>query len=138
MCAWRAIGTFLLLFGAHLQGQPSAKWVLLPSTSAGGTVRAGTWQPTGANVADANNAISQISEHTAENWKNYRIRIDHPGTYFRQYVPALRDGKKVLWVKAFCDERPPADWRSRLVVVDDGATCYWQAWFDSTTKSMRT
>ena len=58
------------------------------------------------------------------------IHIDHPERYFRQYVAISRAGKRVLYINAFCDENPPAYWRKRLVIVADGATCYWQAFCD--------
>jgi hypothetical protein len=110
-------------------------WVLLPSGAAGGSTAAGGWQPTDADIADANSALSQVSDLTAENWKNSRIRIDHPETYFRQYVPMLRDGKNFLWLNAFCDKGSLVHWRTEVVSVDDGGTCFWQARFDPATKT---
>jgi len=84
-----------------------AKWVLLPSKAADASVGTGTWQPTDANIADAKSALPQISGLIADNWKNPPIRIDHPETYFRQYVRTLHDGAKTIDVNAFCDEKPP-------------------------------
>jgi len=62
------------------------------------------------------------------------VRIDHPERYFRQYVPVLRSGRKYVYINALCDEPPPEYWRERLVVVADGATCYWQALYDPATR----
>jgi hypothetical protein len=70
----------------------------------------------------------------ADGWSS-EIHIDHPERYFRQYEPVLRAGKKLLYLNAFCDEPPPNYWRKRLVIVADGATCYWQAFYDPERKS---
>jgi hypothetical protein len=43
-------------------------------------------------------------------------------------------GKMPLYLNAFCDENPPAYRRQRRVIVADGATCYWQAFYDPATK----
>ena len=43
-------------------------------------------------------------------------------------------GKRAIYVNAFCDVQFKSHWRERLVVVDDGATCYWQAVYDPVAK----
>jgi hypothetical protein len=125
--------SLILLFATAAQGQLATKWVLLPFKRADKIIGKGTWHATDVNIADANDAISQVSGLVAESWSP-AVRIDHPETYFRQYVPTLLHGRKILYVNAFCDERPYSYWRTQLVVVADGATCYWQAIFDPATK----
>ena len=65
----------------------------------------------------------------AENWlPRYDLRIDHPEQYFRQYIPVINQGKRLIYVNAFRDEIP--GWRQRLVVISDGGACCWQAYYD--------
>ena len=63
------------------------------------------------------------------------VHVDHPASYFRQYLPVRQENRKLIYVNAFCDEKPPVYWRTRLFVVVDGATCYWQALYDPSTKT---
>jgi hypothetical protein len=89
----------------------------------------GTWQISKTNLADLEVALPQVAGLKAEGWPA-AIHIDHPEKYFRQYVAVIQGARKFIYVNAFCDERFTPYWRYRLVVVSDGATCYWQALFD--------
>ena len=134
MRTWKfQIVSVLLLLVTSAQAQQ--KFVILPARLATRIAKQGTWQPTKADI-DGVEAPSQVSKLKAENWKSPAIRIDHPETYFRQYIAILRDGKRRIYVNAFCDEESLSYWRDRLVVVDDGATCYWQALYDPATKKI--
>jgi hypothetical protein len=55
-----------------------------------------------------------------------------------QYVGVVRSGQKLIYVNAFCVAQPPPDWRDPLYVVDDGATCFWQALYDPVPRRFRT
>ncbi|MBB5061263.1 hypothetical protein HDF16_005999 [Granulicella aggregans] len=91
------------------------------------------WQPTATQIESAESHLSQIiGLHTQ--WLGDTRVIDNPGGYYRQYVPIQLDGKKLLFVNAFCDRGLTADWRSRLVDVSDGGECYWKATYDPVTE----
>jgi hypothetical protein len=42
-------------------------------------------------------------------------------------------GQNRIFVSAFCDEKPPPNWREHLFVVMDGDICFWQALYDPFT-----
>ena len=126
----------ILVLTAHSQPQQEQRYVLLPPSAARMIANQGTWKPTQADIDGAEASIAQIASLKAQGW-SAAIRIDHPEKYFRQYVPIIRAGKKSIYVNAFCDE-PPTDWRSQLVIVADGATCFWQALYDPATKTYST
>ena len=77
----------------------------------------------------------QVAELKIRGWEATNIRIDHPDKYFRQYVGVRHRGKRQIYINAFCDDRPPSDWRTRFYVVIDGATCDWHAFYDPGTKT---
>jgi hypothetical protein len=125
----------LLVLAAHSRAQQQQQRFAVLPLSAAKTVRNnGTWKPSQSDIDGAEASISQISSLKAERWSS-AIYIDHPEKYFRQYVPVIRAGKRSIYVNAFCEEPPPADWRSQLVIVMDGATCFWQALYDPATKT---
>jgi len=93
----------------------------------------GSWQPTKADLDGLESSLPQISGMKVFGWDS-KVHIDHPDRYFCQYVAVLVAGKQKIFVNAFCDGQSFSDWRDRLVVVSDGATCYWQALYDPATK----
>jgi hypothetical protein len=72
----------------------------------------------------------QISRLKIKGWESTAIRIEHPDKYYRQYIGVTHGGKRRICINAFCVDPPPSDWRRRLYVVSDGATCFWQAFYD--------
>jgi hypothetical protein len=45
--------------------------------------------------------------------------------YKRQYIATLNiNGEKEIWINCFCD-KPPKNWRKKLVMVLDGGNCYF-------------
>ena len=48
------------------------------------------------------------------------------GDYMRQYIGVERDGSRLLYVNAFCEDAG-RDPKTQVVSVDDGGTCFWQA-----------
>jgi hypothetical protein len=128
----------LLLFLSILacaQAEQETHFVVLPGIAAIGVIATqGTWTPTRTDISGAEETISQITALRPDGWSS-EIHIDHPERYFRQYVPVRRAGQKLLYLNAFCDAQPPDYWRTRLVIVSDGATCYWQVFYDPKTKS---
>jgi hypothetical protein len=124
----------LFVFIVGVQAQQETHYAVLASSAAKYIYAVQTaWSPTEADIAKAEAGITQIAMLKAEGW-SYTVHIEHPERYFRQYVPIRHAGTNILYVNAFCDEHPPADWRKRLIIVADGATCYWQAFYDPATK----
>jgi len=121
----------LLVLAASVEAEPAAHFVVLSARAARGISSQGTWKPTKADIEGAETNLSQVSHLKAEGWGPV-VHIDHPERYFRQYVPILRAGQKVIYINAFCDA--PAYWRTQFVVVADGATCYWQALYNPATQ----
>jgi hypothetical protein len=122
---WLLLSMFALAAGA----QQEAKFVVLSAKLPRGFVSAqGTWSPIKTDIDRAEGSISQIASLKG----NYpSIHIDHPEAYFRQYVPIRQEGRKLLYVNAFCEA--PSYWRTQLVIVSDGGSCFWQALYDPAT-----
>jgi len=44
----------------------------------------------------------------------------------RQYVPVINDkGQKEIWINFFCDDWGSENWKSDIMIVDDGGNCYY-------------
>ncbi len=41
----------------------------------------------------------------------------------------------MIYVNAFCDDGPLSYWREKLVLILDGGTCCWQAFYDPSTST---
>jgi hypothetical protein len=122
----------ILVTGAGAQQE--ANFVVLPANQLHGLIATeGTWSPAKIDIERAETNLSQIANLKADNdVPNSTFRLDHLEQYFRQYVPVRREGRKLLYVNAFCN--PESDWRTRLVIVFDGKSCFWQALYDPATK----
>lgn len=94
-----------------------------------------SWTPSNAEMESLEKNLPEIAALKIRYYKSTPLRIEHPERYFRQYVGVRHNGKRRIYINAFCDDPPPSDWRSRLYVVVDGATCYWQAFYDPDTKT---
>lgn len=104
-------------------------FVVLPVRAAAEMIRGRGWEPTDTEIAGLEASLPLVPHLRAENWlPRYDLRIDHPDQYFRQYFPVVWKGKKLVYVNAFRDESP--DWRQRLVIIMDGGTRCWQAYYD--------
>ena len=94
-----------------------------------------SWQPTEAELEGLGANLPQIS-NLKENGPGPGRRIDHPNVYFRQYLPIVQSGKKLIFVNASCgigvDDSD--EWRHHLQVVYDGGKCFWQAFYDPLTQ----
>jgi hypothetical protein len=137
------IAALLLVWGHSAPGQNEQRSALLPAHVARAVSSRyayersekfdGNWNPAKADLDGLESNLSQISDMKIYGWDS-KIRIDHPAQYYRQYVAVRVAGQKRIFVNAFCDEKPPLDWRNRLYIVIDGATCYWQALYDPATR----
>lgn len=64
-----------------------------------------------------------------------KLRLDFL-SYGRQYFGVYRSGRKLIYLNAFCDlgARPNGKWKRELVWVTDGATCFFQVYFEPIKK----
>jgi len=131
-------GLFFLSF-VCAQAQQTQRFALLRETEAsllrqmypksGPNRFEGGWQPTSSQIEALETNLPHISElHNGGNPKGQGIT--HPETYYRQYLPVVRAGKKLIYVNAICDAKYIPDWRTHFAAVMDGGPCFWQAWYD--------
>jgi hypothetical protein len=109
---------------------PSSKpFVVLPVSAAAEMIRGREWKPADADIGGLEASLPLVSHLRAENRFAVGDRhIEHPERYFRQYFPVVRNGKGLIYVNAFRDESP--NWRQHIVVIMDGGTRCWQAFYD--------
>jgi len=93
----------------------------------------GSWRPSAPDIASLEAALPNISKMAAVNWKS-AVQIEHPRSYFRQYIGVSHRGARRVLINASCDGPPPY-WHERLFIVTDGGTCFWQALYDPATKT---
>lgn len=135
------LGCAVFLLAATLAGQQEKLYVVLPSSAGnidsrwlfGNSVRLGSWMPSEADIDGLEANLSQISALNETRWKS-APHIEHPETYHRQYIGVTDSHQmRFVYVNAFC-ESPPSDWKTKLYVVIDGGPCFWQAFYDPSTK----
>jgi hypothetical protein len=137
----RAILIALLIVSA--QAQQVQHYVLLPESEAKNLARNfpksgpdkidGGWQPSEPQIQtlEANlQHISGLKNYSAPNGE----RIEHPESYFRQYLAVVRAGRKLIYVNAVCDVKQIPYWHDHIAIVADGGSCFWQSWYDPSTE----
>jgi hypothetical protein len=77
--------------------------------------------------------LPQVSKLDAPNWSS-KVHIEHPENYYRQYIGIFWDKQPAIYINALCDDPPPTDWKARIYMVADGATCFWQAVYVPATR----
>ena len=89
----------------------------------------GSWEPTKADIDGLESLLPHISKlRSTEGLVG--LRVAHPTGYYRQYVGERR----LIYVNAFSDEKPPSDWLTKLVNYCDGADAFWGVLYDPTTR----
>lgn len=126
------IAAVLILLIPGAAGQQGQRSVLLPASEMKAVSNRysrdrsekydGAWQPAHADLYGLEASLPQISNLAIAGWGS-RIHIEHPERYFRQYLGVRVLGRDRIFVSAFCDRNPTADWRKHLFIVVDGATC---------------
>lgn len=117
-------------------GQQPEKSVILPSAEAKylkffglpGKVT-GHWNPKQPDIDALEINLGQIASLDSKS-RGSSIHIEHPENYYRQYLGVVLDNRRLIFVNAFCDLRGLDYWRQHLVIVSDGATCFWHALYD--------
>ena len=150
MRRWKlAVASLALLLITNALGQQAQRFVLLPASEAkavaaeypksGPKSITGVWEPTQADIDGLESNLHQISELSRKG-KSPWMQIEHPESYFRQYVGVLQDGQKRIYVNAFCGfngGQPPQTpyWKNHLYIIYDGGSCVWRAMYDLSSKT---
>jgi hypothetical protein len=124
----RSLTLLVLSMFIGVGAQPESNFVVLTTQPPHGVATQGTWNPSTSDIAKAESSISQIATLPENHLSNH---IDHPQRDFKQYVPIRQAGRNLLYVNGFC--KAPSYWRTQLVIVWDGGSCYWQALYDPAT-----
>ena len=65
------------------------------------------------------------SAHPNNQWTETGYELSTEG-YYRQYMAVLNErGEKEVWINFFCDVWGSTNWRSDILIVDDGGNCYF-------------
>ena len=134
------IVTLLLALAVSISAQTKTLWTLLPENQAdrarqlcsrpGPPKFQGTWKPTNADIQTMESRLSRISKLRTESGI-LGVQIEHPDRYYRQYLGIIVDGRKFIFINAFCDDKPSESWHEFLVDVCDGG-CSWGVVYDVT------
>lgn len=104
-------------------------WVYIPG---------GAWHP-GEQAVRA--AASRLKQAVEERAVYVRATLPNWSEYTFQYQGQMFHGKKVLYVNAYCRSLVPSGIKlkhyaiiKQFVTVNDGGTCYFQAYYDPKAK----
>ena len=62
----------------------------------------------------------------------FELKLDG---YKRQYVPIINEkGEKEVWINFFCDDFGTDNWKTEIVLVEDGGNCYYNIKINLKTK----
>jgi hypothetical protein len=118
---------------------PTVRFVVLPERekavarlcSRRGPKVDGSWKTTEQDIATLESNLARISSlRSAGTLKG--TRIAHPENCYRQYIPIIIAGRKLIYVNAFCGIEVP-DWRTRFVTICDGGESVWGVLYDPAT-----
>jgi len=139
----RLVMSFMLfLFCTETSQAQTGRSVLLPESATKQLVRmhylrgssiGGYWQPTKKEVATLESNLSKIADLRSEG-ALVGMQISEPAKDNRQYVAVTVNGRKTIYVNAFCGSASPA-WATQLEVIMDGGTCVWRVLYDVDTQT---
>jgi hypothetical protein len=80
-------------------------------------------------------AVNDFNTWQRKNNPNHPWKIDFKSSDYRKQLITVtnKNGEKEVWVNCFCST-DNTDWKSKLVSVADGATCYFNFKINLTTK----
>jgi hypothetical protein len=93
----------------------------------------GGWLPSQSDLAAMERRFPQISKLQSKS-EDSGISIKAPRSYYRQYIGVTIMGRKYIYINAFCEKKPPSDWREKLVNDCDGG-CNWGVLYEVQTGS---
>jgi len=60
--------------------------------------------------------------------------VGNPQKYYKQIIPIINSkGEKVVWVNCLCTVSNEPDWKTRLIGMLDGGSCYFNCKINLTT-----
>jgi len=70
-------------------------------------------------------AVSDFNSRQEKNNSDHPWKIDLKSYNYRKQIITVKNvrGERVVWVNCFCSSE--LDWKSKLVSVEDGATCFF-------------
>lgn len=123
----------ILVMASISVAQTKTRWTLLPEAEAdrakqlcsrpGPPKFQATWKPTESHIQTMESRLSRISRLRTKSGI-VGVQIKHPDSYYRQYLGVVINGRKFIFINAFCDDKPPETWRESLIDVCDGG-CSW-------------
>jgi hypothetical protein len=91
-----------------------------------------TWVPTADDIKLMESKLSRISRLRAKCCME-GAQVRDLGHFYMQYVGIVVSGKKVIYISAFADDRPPEYWKQNAVTVCDGGVD-WGVLYDPATQ----
>lgn len=131
----------ILVMPTFLPVQKKTRSVVLPESAAeqikqlcsrpGPPSFEGTWMPTGDDVHTMEKRLNRISELRSRSGM-LGERIEHPDRYYRQYIGIIINKRRVVFINAFCEDKPPSNWEEMVMDYCDGG-CSWGVIYDTGT-----
>jgi len=131
-------GCLVLAMTSVLEGHDKNRSALLPESAAqqitqlcsrpGPPKFDGTWKPTEDDINKMESQLSRVSRLRSKSGIE-GMHIERPERYYRQYVGIIVTKRKLIYINAFCDDKPPSYWQERIVDVCDGG-CSWGVVYD--------
>jgi hypothetical protein len=92
------------------------------------------WTPSEAEVRVLERSLP---EFLAAHWPKDRGPKIDASRHKRQYFGVTRNGHKLVFVNAFCEEhtQQDPDWSKHFVFVFDGGSCFFQLYYDPSANS---
>ena len=80
-------------------------------------------------------AVSDFNSWQEKNNSNHPWKIELKSHNYRKQLITVtnKKGEREVWVNCFCSS--VSDWRSKLVIVEDGATCFFNFKINLTTNT---
>lgn len=95
-------------------------------------VPVGTWQPSAEVMAAAKSQLAGYAKQQASS-KGLALRTWASYTFQYQGRTLPKSGRHVVYVNAFCTP-PPSYAAQEFVLITDGGTCYFEAYYDPASK----
>lgn len=118
----------------------ASRSVVLPESEKGTVLRLcsrrgpkveGSWKATPQQIASLESNLKRISSLRSAGILR-GVSIAHPEDCYRQYIPVIVGGRKLIYVNAFCGIQAPG-WRTHFVTICDGGESVWGVQYDPAT-----
>jgi hypothetical protein len=90
-----------------------------------------TWQPSPEDLKKMESKLADIKKLKSKCCIEGE-QIDNPEHFYMQYVGIVIRGKKLIYINAFADDKPPETWKEHAIIVCDGGVD-WGVLYDPAT-----